>query len=502
MSRIVQAIIEGYLKCTKAGLRREICAHSIFESRTIMADPSSSTTQRRPKIAIIGAGFGGITAARKLAKQDVDITLIDRRNYHLFQPLLYQVATADLSPADVAWPIRSLFSKQKNVRVCLSEVLDVDTNARQVIGDNATFDYDYLIVASGARHSYFGNDQWEPHAPGLKRVIDATEIRKRLLFAFEHAEVSNSTREQDKQLTFVVVGGGPTGVEMAGAIAELARFTLASDFERISPKDARIILIEAGPGLLGGFPEKLSAHAKKTLEKLGVEVRLDARVTNIDETGVSIGEEHIPSATVIWGAGVQVRKVKRWLGQETDRTGRIPVDDHLALENDPNVFVIGDAAKIGWKEDKDVPGIAPAAKQAGSYVANIIKRDLKGKERGEAFCYRHYGSLATIGRHSAVIDFGKIQLKGGFAWWLWGTAHIFFLIGGRSPFMVATKWFWSYLTYSRGARLITGLRPLVERDDCEETPAPVATPIPVQNAQTTPSKNMEGAQIVRSVAAE
>ncbi|MEM7722958.1 MAG: NAD(P)/FAD-dependent oxidoreductase [Pseudomonadota bacterium] len=424
----------------------------------VTAAAAPAPTARKPKVVIIGAGFGGLSAAKALANVDVDIKLIDRRNYHLFQPLLYQVATADLSPADVAWPIRGIFSHQPNVSVALSEVQSIDRDAKVVHCDNVAFDYDYLIVATGSQHSYFGNEQWEPYAPGLKRVIDATEIRKRVLMAFEHAEVCKDSAEQDRNLTFVVVGGGPTGVEMAGAIAELARHTLARDFRTISPKDARIILIEAGDRVLAPFPEKLSQKARRSLEKLGVEVHTGQRVLDIDDDGVKTAEGEIPTATVVWGAGVKVVGPGTWLDVDTDRSGKIPVEPDMSLPGHEDVFVIGDAAKIAWRDGRDVPGIAPAAKQEGKYVARMIKRDLKGRARGKGFKYRHMGNLATIGRHAAVIDLGKVRMSGPLAWWLWGIAHLYFLIGVRRPVFVAMSWFWSYLTYSKGARLITGLR--------------------------------------------
>lgn len=429
----------------------------------------SHTPSNTAKVVIIGAGFGGIAAAKALAKAPVDITVIDRRNYHLFQPLLYQVATADLSPADVAWPIRSIFSRQKNVRVVLSEVLDIDTDAREVVAEESRFAYDHLIVASGAHHSYFGRNEWEEHAPGLKRVIDATEIRKNVLMAFERAEISGDPEEQARQLTFVVVGGGPTGVEMAGAIAELAHHALAKDFRHINSRSARIILVEAGARVLSAFPEKLSVKAQKSLEKLGVEVMLGTMVQDITADGVQLDGAFIPSACKVWGAGVAVKDVGRWLGVETDRSGRVAVAADLSVPGHPEVSVIGDAAKVAWRDDADVPGIAPAAKQGGKYVAKRILAALQGKPAPAPFAYKHAGNLATIGRNAAVIDFGKIQMSGFIAWWIWGVAHIYFLIGVRQPIIVAFSWFWSYVTYSKGARLITGLRPL--RDSAEAPPA-------------------------------
>jgi len=436
-------------------------------------------TGKKPCVVIIGAGFGGLAAAKRLAGQPVDVVLIDKRNYHLFQPLLYQVATADLSPADVAWPIRSIFAKYENIRVLMARVTDVDLENRRVITDKMPIDYDYLVIASGSHHSYFGNDHWAPHAPGLKRIIDATEIRKRILLAFERAEIAESEEERNRQLTFVVVGGGPTGVEMAGAIAELARYALAADFRRINPQQARVVLVEAGDRLLKAFPEELSAYAKKALEDLGVEVKLNSFVKVEGDRGAAIGDHLIPSATVIWGAGVAVPNVKDWLGVETDRTGRVPVEPDLSVPGRPEVFVIGDAAKAEWKNGQPVPGIAPAAKQQGRYVAKVLRAAAKGRRKPKSFKYRHHGNLATIGRHSAVVDFGRVRLTGATAWWLWGLAHIYFLIGVRAPLLVAIQWFWAYLTFGKGARLITGASPLFEpvhrQGETLDTPEPRPT---------------------------
>ena len=416
----------------------------------------------QPKVVIVGAGFGGLAAAKRLAKQPVDVTVIDKRNYHLFQPLLYQVATADLSPADVAWPIRGIFAKTPNVRVVLGKVEGIDLEARAVVSDRIRLPYDYLILATGSYHSYFGRDEWAMHAPGLKRIIDATEIRKRILLAFELAEVGMSEEERRRQLTFVIIGGGPTGVEMAGAIAELARYTLASDFRNINPGSARVILVEAGDRLLRAFTETSSAYAKRTLEKLGVEVLLNRRVEVRGEEGAFIGDMLIPSASMIWAAGVAVPYLKDWLPVETDRTGRVAVAPDLSLASHPNIFVVGDAASVLWRDGLSVPGIAPAAKQGGRYAADVILAAVKRRKKPALFRYRHQGNLATIGRHAAIADFGRIRLTGGLAWWLWGIAHIYFLIGVRAPVLVAAQWFWAYLTFGRGARLITGLAPLFE----------------------------------------
>jgi len=430
-----------------------------------MASPGNmalnTATSPRPRVVIVGAGFGGLAAAKRLAGKPVEVTIIDQRNYHLFQPLLYQVATAALSPADVAWPIRGIFAGNRNVRVVLGKVCGVDLERKIVRSDRIDLPYDYLILATGAYHSYFGHDEWAMNAPGLKRIIDATEIRKRVLLAFERAEVGMSDAEQRRELTFVVIGGGPTGVEMAGAIAELARYTLARDFRNIDPRSARVILVEAGDRLLRAFPEDLSAYAKRALERLGVEVTLNKRV-EVREEGAFIGDMLIPSGTMIWAAGVKVPHLKDWLPVETDRTGRVPVEPDLTLKGHAEVFVVGDAAAVGWKDGQTVPGIAPAAKQGGRYAADVIMADVRGESRPPPFRYRHQGNLATIGRDSAIVDFGRVRLKGRVAWWIWGLAHIYFLIGVRAPMIVAAQWFWAYLTFGRGARLITGLQPLFE----------------------------------------
>ncbi len=416
------------------------------------------------KIVVIGAGFGGLTAVQGLKRADAEITLIDKRNHHLFQPLLYQVATAGLSPSDIAWPIRTILAKQDNVRVILGDVADVDVASKKVMTDIGDFHYDHLIIATGARHSYFGKDHWERSAPGLKRIIDATEIRKRILIAFERAETACDEAETRRQLTFFVIGGGPTGVEVAGAIAELANHALKKEFRSIDPGSARVVLAHGTDRLLPAFPEDLSAYAKEALEKLGVEVILNQLVAVDGDRGISMDGEDTPAATVIWAAGVQVPDVAHWLNIETDPSGRVPVGDDLSVEGAPDVYVIGDAALVSWK-DNSVPGIAPAAKQAGSHVAKTLLAKLgSGRDPG-AFKYSHKGNLATIGRNSAVCDFGKLKFKGRFAWWLWGVAHIYFLIGVRAPFIVATRWFWDYVTYSKGSRLITGVLPLFEESE-------------------------------------
>ena len=419
-------------------------------------------SQKRPEVVIVGAGFGGLAAAKGLKRANVDITLIDKRNHHLFQPLLYQVATAGLSPSDIAWPIRQIFAGQRNVRVVLGDVDGIDREARLVHTEEGAYDYDYLVVATGARHSYFGQDSWEPYAPGLKRVIDATEIRKRVLLAFERAETADNSAEQRRLLTFLIIGGGPTGVEMAGAIAELSRYALARDFRRIDPSAARIMLAEAGDRLLPAFPKALSEYTATALKGLGVEIALGERVSIDEDRGAFIGNDHLACATMIWAAGVQVPRVAKWFEVEADRSGRVPVLSDLSIEGHPEIFVIGDAAKVAWNGG-DVPGIAPAAKQGGRYVADVIRHRVEGARDPGPFRYKNQGNLATIGRNAAVVDFGRLRFKGWFAWWLWGVAHIYFLIGVRSPMIVAIQWFWSYVTYEKGARLITGIMPLFER---------------------------------------
>ena len=419
--------------------------------------------ENKRKVVIVGAGFGGIAAAKALKNADVEITIIDRRNYHLFQPLLYQVATADLSPANIAWPIRSIFSRQSNARVIMSEVQSIDLEEKVVRCAETDVRYDELIMAVGAHHSYFGNDTWAEHAPGLKRLTDATEVRRRVLYAFERAEVTEHPKDQARCLTFVIIGAGPTGVEMAGSIAELAHVTMRRDFRNIQSSDARIVLIEAGPRVLGAFPEDLSAKAQASLEKLGVEVMTNTRVEDIDADRVRFGDGEIATETKIWAAGVQVPDLGCWLGADADRAGRVLVEPDLTIPGHEHVFVIGDAASVPWKDDLGVPGIAPAAKQMGRYVAEVVKARTAGKPKPAPFAYKHAGNLATIGRHKAVIDFGRFKMSGFLAWWLWGVAHIYFLIGVRRPILVAVNWFWSYLFHVKGARLISGLTPKERR---------------------------------------
>ena len=417
----------------------------------------TKATPARPRVLVVGAGFAGMAAVRGLRRAPVDITLIDRRNFHLFQPLLYQVATAGLTPSDIAWPIRSILRDQPNVEVVLGEVVAIDPAARHVIlTDGKRYGYDWLVLATGATHNYYGNTHWQTRAPGLKRVDDATAIRRRILMAFERAELSDDPAERARLMSFVVIGAGPTGVEMAGAIAELSRHALARDFRRIDPRQTRIVLLEGGPRVLATFPETLSAYACRALERLGVEVRVGARVSDCDAKGVTVDGEPLPAATLIWAAGVAASPAAEWLGVECDRAGRAVVDTSLRLPAHAEIFVIGDTASMPDGQGGFAPGIAPAAKQAGAYVARAITAAVNGKLRPGQFRYRHYGSLATIGRHEAVIDFGRIKLSGWLAWWIWGLAHVYFLIGIRHRLLVAAQWLFSYVSFGRGARLIAG----------------------------------------------
>jgi NADH dehydrogenase len=407
-------------------------------------------------VVIVGAGFGGLSAAKGLAKANARVTLVDRRNHHLFQPLLYQVATAGLSPGQIATPIRTILRYQKNAEVLLGAVTHVDIEKRHVVLDGQEINYDYLVLATGARHSYFGHDDWEPFAPGLKSLEDATELRKRILLAFERAELEQDQAARKRLLTFVIIGAGPTGVEMAGAIAELAHRALASDFSAIDPHSARILLVEGGERVLPSFDPKLSPYAEKALATLGVEVMTRTMVTGVDEQGVTLGSQRIPSACVIWAAGVAASPVAKWLGVEADRAGRVAVGPDLALPGHPEIFVIGDVALAKDKAGKPLPGLAPVAKQQGEYVGRLLKALTKRRQDPPHFHYVNYGELATVGRKAAIADFGWIKLRGLIGWLTWCVAHIYFLIGFRNRFSVALDWAWSYLTFERGARLITG----------------------------------------------
>jgi NADH dehydrogenase len=409
---------------------------------------------RKPRVIIVGAGFGGLQAAKKLAPENVLITVIDRTNYHLFQPLLYQVATAALSPADIAAPVRSVLSKSKNVEVILAEVQSVDVEAKKVRTADLEFDYDYLILATGARHSYFGHNDWEKLAPGLKSLEDAIELRRRILMAFEYAEKTNDEAARKTAMTFVIIGGGPTGVEMAGAIAEISRHTLAKDFRHIDPSRARVILIEGDSRLLSAFPEDLSQSAQKQLTHLGVDVRTGVLATNLTEDGVQLGDEFIPCRVKIWAAGNNASFIGKTLGASIDRVGRIVVNDDLSIPGHPEVQVIGDLANFSYQTGEPLPGVSPVAIQQGRHAARNILAMINGR-KPKSFHYWDKGSLATIGRNKAVADLKFMHLSGLPAWLAYLFVHIFFLIGFRNRLLVLFQWAWAYLTFAKGARLIT-----------------------------------------------
>ena len=411
----------------------------------------------RPQIVILGAGFGGIEAAKAVKGVAADVTVIDRQNHHCFQPLLYQVATAALSPADVAWPIRHILAHQQNTTVLMGDVRAVDTPAQVVRTDGLSIPYDYLVIATGATHSYFGHEDWAAVAPGLKGIDDATRTRRRILTAFERAEAAENEEERQSLLTFAIVGGGPTGVEMAGALAEVARQTLPPDFRRIDPSTARILLIEAGPRILPALSKALSAYAERSLGRMGVEVLTSTLVTNCNESGLEAGGRFIRAGTIVWAAGVVASPAAAWTGATSDKAGRVAVEPDLSLPGLPNVFVIGDAAAVRSTPDAMVPGLAAAAKQMGRYVGRVIAARVRGRSAPQAFRYRHQGDLATIGWRSAVVKLKHLQLTGMPGWLFWSFAHIYFLIGARSRFVVAFSWAWQYLTFQRGARLITGM---------------------------------------------
>lgn len=413
-------------------------------------------TPARHRVVIVGGGFGGLMAARGLAGAGLDITLVDRRNHHLFQPLLYQVATCSLATSEVAWPIRGIVRRRRDVTTLLATVTGVDTAARQVVlADGTRLPYDTLVIATGARHAYFGHDDWEPFAPGLKTIEDATLLRRRILLAFERAERETDPEARAALLTFVVVGAGPTGVELAGTIADLARDTLPPDFRRIDTQRARVVLIEAGPGVLAGYDAGLAAYARRSLEELGVEVALGAAVSECSAQGVVYGGKRLPARTIIWAAGVRASPAGEWLAAPVDRAGRVEVLPDLTVPDHPEVFVIGDTAAIKDGAGRAVPGIAPAAKQAGQHVAATVRTRLAGKPVPGPFRYRHAGSLAQIGKRRAVADFGWIKLRGALAWWLWGIVHIYFLVEVRSRLAVALSWLWIHARNQRGCRLIT-----------------------------------------------
>ena len=417
------------------------------------------TTEHKPRVVIVGAGFGGLHAARKLAHLPVQITLIDRRNHHTFQPLLYQVATAGLSPGEIAAPIRWIVRGRRNIEVLLGEVRDFDLKNRRVKLADAGIAYDYLVVAAGASHAYFGHDEWEPFAPGLKTIEDALEIRRRVLLAFELAERQVAAGEASLPLNFVIVGGGPTGVELAGTLAEISRQVLANEFQSIDPKNTRIILLEGGPRILPTYAEDLSGSAQEQLQHLGVEVHTSAMVTKVEPAAVWMGDRHLPAAVILWAAGVAASPLGKKLGAPVDRAGRVLVNPDLSVPGYPEIFVIGDLAALQDEHGTMLPGVAPVALQEGAAAARNIERDLQGEPR-ENFHYFDKGNLATIGRAAAVAQFGKLHISGFVAWLSWLFVHIFFLIGFRNRIIVLIQWAWSYFTYERGARLITGVQQL------------------------------------------
>jgi NADH dehydrogenase len=440
--------------------------------------------QPTPHIVIIGAGFGGLNAALKLGHHPVRITIIDRRNHHTFQPLLYQVATAGLSPGEIASPIRGIVRGRHNIEVVLGEVQDFDLDRRVVKLENRELPYDYLIVAAGASHAYFGHDEWEPLAPGLKTIEDALEIRRRVLLAFELAERRAASGGGQVQLNFVVVGGGPTGVELAGTLSGIARRALADEFNSIDPKQTRTILLEGGPRVLPAYPEDLSRSAEEQLRELGVEVHTSAMVTGIEPAAVIMGKTRLPAAVIIWAAGVAASPLGKKLGAPTDRSGRVLVNPDLSIPGHDHVFVIGDLASLKQKNGQPVPGLAPAAIQEGKATARNILRDLEGKPRKD-FHYLDKGSLATIGRAAAVGEFGKVHISGFLAWLAWLSVHIFFLIGFRNRVLVLIQWAWSYFTYEQGAQLITGDQTLPSWTELTREQQSSNKEIPADHAQAS-----------------
>ena len=413
------------------------------------------TTDARPHLVVVGGGFAGLWCTRALARAPLRITLIDRANHHLFQPLLYQVATAGLSAGDIAAPLRHILRTQRNVTVRLGDVVGIDSAARRIAtSDGDTLDYDYLLLASGATHAYFGHDEWAAHAPGLKTLDDAMTLRRRILLAFEQAENAHDEAERRAWLSFAIVGGGPTGVELAGTLAEIARHTLAGEFRHIDPAQARVQLIEAGPRVLAGFPPRLSERAAAQLRRLGVELLTGAPVQSIDDTGYVRDGTHVAARTVLWAAGVAASPLGRWLGAPVDRAGRVQVQPDLSVPGHPEIFVAGDLAALAQRGGAPVPGTAPAAKQMGRHVARLVALRLRGRPSDLPFVYRDWGNLATIGRMAAVVDLRGVHLWGLPAWWFWLAAHVFFLIGFRNRFTVLLNWAWAYWTYQRHARVV------------------------------------------------
>ena len=416
-------------------------------------------SEQNHRVVILGGGFGGLSAVEALEGSGTTITLIDQRNHHLFQPLLYQVATAALGAADIAWPIRHILRHRQDVTTLLATVTGIDTANKTVrLDDGRQVPFDSLIVATGASHAYFGNDAWEKFAPGLKTLEDAIAIRRRLLVAFEAAEQEADPVKRQALLTFAIVGAGPTGVEMAGSIIELAHVTLQGEFRTFETESARVVLVEAADRVLLNFDKGLSAYTLKSLQDLGVEVMLGKKVTGIDKDGIDFGAERLNASTIIWAAGVSASPAAKWLGVEPDRAGRVKVLPNLTVPQHPEIFVVGDVATITMPDGKPVPGVAPAAKQGGTHAARVIRARLAGDQQAMPFRYKHTGDLATIGKRSAVIDFGRIKLKGWVAWWIWGLAHIYFLLDLKNRLFVALNWLWIYLSGQRRARLITHSR--------------------------------------------
>ena len=411
-----------------------------------------------PRVVILGGGFGGLNAAKALRKEPVRVVLLDRRNHHLFQPLLYQVATAALNPSDIATPIRRILRHQENTEVFLGDATAVDVPGRRVVLADGVVPYDFLVIATGATHAYFGHPEWEPDAPGLKTLEDAVEIRRRVLLAYEAAEREDDPARRQDWLTFVVVGGGPTGVELAGALAEISRHVLARDFRRIDPRSARVVLIEAGPRILPSYLPELSERAAERLRRMGCDVLLGTPVTSVDAEGVRVGDRRIRSRCVIWAAGVAPSPIARSLGVPLDRVGRVKVQPDLSVPGAPEIFVVGDLAAIDDQQGRPLPGLAPVAIQGGRHAARQIARTLRGEPR-EPFRYRDKGTLATIGRNAAVVQIGPFHSVGFFAWLVWLLVHILLLIGFRNRFLVLSQWAWVYFRYERGARLITGSTP-------------------------------------------
>ena len=426
----------------------------------------------KPRIVVVGGGFGGLAAIKALKGSGAHITLIDKRNHHLFQPLLYQVATTSLAPAEIAWPIRHLVHRRTDVRTLMGEVAGVDGHRKEVaLADGTMVPYDYLILGTGARHAYFGHSDWEPYAPGLKTLEDATAMRRRLLVAFEKAELEGDPARRRELLTFVIIGGGPTGVELAGAVIELARITLRDDFRNFRPEDARVVLIEAGPRVLSNFKPAMTEYAQRALKELGVEVLLGTPVTAVHADGVDTANGSIKSNTVIWAAGVLASPAAKWLGVEADKAGRVKVREDLSVPGYPEVFAIGDTAVL----PKPIPGIGDAAKQAGRHAAHVIRARLRGDATEMPFHYHHLGDIATVGRSRALIDFGWLKLTGWIGWWTWGFAHIYFLIGMKNRIFIALNWLWIYLSGYRSARLITQDEPTPASASRADGSAPAGT---------------------------